>query len=100
MHVPSALRNHVDSEDQAAVSIQHTPGGEQQLTVINESGLYALIFGSQLPAAREFKRWVTNEVLPSIRRTGYYEIRHVTCATFDQFDIGYRRYRADDSLEE
>ena len=49
-------------------------GGTQRLIFVNESGMYALIFGSQLPAAKKFKRWVTNEVLPSIRETGSYSV--------------------------
>ena len=48
--------------------------GTQRLILVNESGMYALIFGSQLPAAKKFKRWVTNEVLPSIRETGSYSV--------------------------
>ena len=50
-----------------------TPSGKQQMTIINESGLYALIFGSKLESAKSFKHWVTSEVLPSIRKTGTYE---------------------------
>ncbi len=49
-----------------------TPGGKQQITIINESGLYSLILSSKLPQAKEFKRWVTSEVLPQIRKTGGY----------------------------
>lgn len=49
-----------------------TPSGKQNLVVINESGLYALIFGSKLESAQRFKHWVTSEVLPSIRKTGGY----------------------------
>lgn len=49
-----------------------TPGGEQQMAVITEPGLYSAILGSRIPEAREFKRWVTHEVLPQIRRTGGY----------------------------
>lgn len=47
-----------------------TPSGTQQMTIINESGLYSLILSSKLPSAKEFKHWVTSEVLPSIRKTG------------------------------
>ena len=49
-----------------------TPSGAQEMAIINESGLYALIFGSKLPSAKQFKRWVTSEVLPQINRTGGY----------------------------
>jgi len=67
----NALKAHVDAEDKGGWQIT-TPSGAQQMTIINESGLYALILSSRLESAREFKRWVTHEVLPSIRRTGTY----------------------------
>lgn len=66
-----AIKQHVDAEDKGVGEIQ-TPGGVQRMTVINESGLYSLIFGSQLPNAKKFKRWVTSEVLPTIRKNGMY----------------------------
>lgn len=66
-----AIRQHVDEEDKGVGEIQ-TPGGIQTMTTVNESGLYALIFGSKLEKAKEFKRWVTSEVLPSIRKHGTY----------------------------
>lgn len=66
-----AIRQHVDIEDKGVGEIQ-TPGGIQSMTIVNESGLYALIFGSNLPKAKDFKRWVTSEVLPSIRKHGMY----------------------------
>ena len=50
-----------------------TSGGKQNLIIINESGLYSLILSSELPNAKKFKRWVTSEVLPAIRKTGHYE---------------------------
>ncbi|MBR4533744.1 MAG: phage antirepressor [Bacteroidaceae bacterium] len=68
-----ALHDHVDEEDKG-VTKRYTLGGSQQMTIINESGLYALILSSQLPQAKAFKRWVTSEVLPQIRRTGRYEL--------------------------
>jgi len=67
-----AIRKNVDDEDRARVNIPSGGRGNPNKVVINESGLYALIFGSKLPAARAFKRWVTSEVLPTIRRTGAY----------------------------
>lgn len=67
-----AMTRHVDGEDVVKRDTL-TNGGNQVLSYVNESGLYALIFGSKLPAAKEFKRWVTSEVLPSIRKTGKYE---------------------------
>ena len=64
-----AVRDHVDEEDKG-VSVLDTPGGQQKMTLINESGVYSMVFGSNLPNAKEFKRWVTKEVLPEIRKTG------------------------------
>ena len=64
-----ALKKHVDSEDKGVANCD-TLGGSQELTIINESGLYSLIMGSKLDGAKRFKRWVTSEVLPSIRKTG------------------------------
>ncbi|HBC2852275.1 TPA: phage antirepressor [Enterococcus faecium] len=66
-----AIKQHVDAEDKGVGGIQ-TPGGVQRMTLINESGLYSLIFSSQLPNAKKFKRWVTSEVLPQIRKHGMY----------------------------
>lgn len=66
-----ALKVHVDEEDKGVGEIQ-TPGGKQRMTIINESGLYSLIFSSKMEKAKEFKRWVTSEVLPAIRRDGGY----------------------------
>ncbi|MGH1707833.1 phage antirepressor [Enterococcus gallinarum] len=66
-----AIKQHVDAEDKGVGEIQ-TPGGVQRMTLINESGLYSLIFSSQLPNAKKFKRWVTSEVLPQIRKHGMY----------------------------
>ena len=67
-----ALRVHVDNEDKNTVAIYDGNKGNPNQTIINESGLYALIFGSKLPNAKKFKRWVTSEVLPTIRKTGSY----------------------------
>ena len=69
-----AIREHVD-EDDKGVSVLDTPGGKQKMTIINESGLYSLILSSKLPNAKKFKRWVTSEVLPAIRKTGSYSIQ-------------------------
>ena len=59
-------------DDEKGVSSIHTPGGQQEMTVVNESGLFNLVLGSRKPEAKRFKRWVTHEVLPSIRKTGSY----------------------------
>lgn len=68
-----AVRKHIDAEDRGIAKMA-TPSGEQEMTIINESGLYALILSSKLPTAKEFKRWVTTEVLPSIRKTGSFPL--------------------------
>ena len=66
-----ALQDHVDGEDREdGVTIRDSIGRYQQAIFINESGLYSLILSSKLPQAKAFKRWVTSEVLPSIRRIG------------------------------
>lgn len=67
----NAVTNHVDSEDKGVTELM-TPGGKQNVTIINESDLYSLILSSKLPTAKQFKRWVTSEVLPSIRKNGGY----------------------------
>ncbi len=66
-----AIRDHVD-EDDKGVNESFTPGGKQDIIIINESGLYSLILGSKLPKAKEFKHWITSEVIPSIRTHGAY----------------------------
>lgn len=66
-----AITRHVDPEDKG-VAKHDTPGGAQNVTVVSESGMYALTMRSNLPAAKAMRRWVTSEVLPSIRRTGAY----------------------------
>lgn len=68
-----ALKKHVSEEDKLVCQID-SAGQKRDATVINESGLYALIFGSKLESAKRFKHWVTSEVLPSIRRTGTYNM--------------------------
>lgn len=85
-----AVKKHVDPEDKG-VGEMPTPGGKQRIVLINESGLYSLILSSKLPTAKEFKRWVTSEVLPSIRKTGEYKI---TPAQQNRLDIMERNSRA------
>lgn len=75
-----AVLDHCDLEDVSKVEIQ-TKGGKQLVNCVNESGLYALIFGSKLPKAKQFKRWVTNEVLPAIRKQGHYQ-----CPALDRLE--------------
>lgn len=72
-----AINKHVDDEDKGVAKCD-TPGGIQNLTIINESGLYSLIMSSKLSSAKKFKRWVTSEVLPSIRKTGSYSAHKAT----------------------
>lgn len=69
-----AIAKHVDAEDRDNIAICDSIGRARKAMVINESGLYALILSSKLDKAREFKHWVTAEVLPAIRRTGRYEL--------------------------
>ena len=66
-----AVLRHVDSDDRG-VSRFTTASGDQEMTIINESGLYSLVLSSKLPTAKQFKRWITSEVIPSIRKHGAY----------------------------
>ena len=66
-----AIIDHVDEDDKEVTKCD-TLGGTQELTVINESGLYSLILSSKLPTAKKFKRWITHDVIPAIRKTGGY----------------------------
>ncbi|HDZ3290486.1 TPA: ORF6C domain-containing protein [Staphylococcus aureus] len=68
-----ALSKHVDAEDKLTSQIA-TAGQNRNVTIINESGLYSLIFSSKLENAKQFKRWVTSEVLPTLRKTGAYQV--------------------------
>ena len=83
----NAIGKHVLSEDKKEAPIQGTLGGTQQMTIINESGLYALIFGSKLESAKQFKRWVTSEVLPTLRKTGAYSLSPIKQNIYEKFDI-------------
>lgn len=66
-----AVKAHIDADDKG-VCVLPTPGGRQETTIINESGLYSLVLSSKLPSAKAFKRWITSEVIPSIRKNGSY----------------------------
>ena len=72
-----AVSDHIDPEDKGVTKC-YTPGGTQELTVINESGMYCLILSSKMPGARAFKHWVTSEILPTIRKTGGYRVDDAT----------------------
>lgn len=78
----NAIKQHVDPEDLIKAEVE-TKGGVQTLNCVNQSGLYALIFGSKLESAKRFKRWVTSEVLPAIRRTGSYTCPVAATQTID-----------------
>lgn len=82
-----AVETHVDPEDKGVAKCD-TPGGSQNLAVINESGMYALIFGSKLDSAKKFKHWVTAEVLPEIRKTGSYSIKPMTPEEMMRVQLG------------
>ena len=72
-----AINKHVDDEDKGVAKCD-TLGGAQELAVINESGLYSLVLSSKLPNAKKFKRWVTSEVLPALRKTGQYQMKELS----------------------
>lgn len=82
-----ALSDHVHDDDKGVTKCD-TLGGKQDLTIINESGLYALIFGSKLESAKRFKHWVTSEVLPSIRKNGIYATDNVIDNILNNPDFG------------
>lgn len=73
----NAVPKHVSDEDKLSTQIEYA-GQRRTVTVINESGLYALIFGSKLESAKRFKHWVTSEVLPAIRKTGSYQMQNLS----------------------
>lgn len=72
-----ALAKHVDAEDKLGSQIA-TSGQNRNMTIINESGLYSLVLSSKLPSAKKFKRWVTSEVLPALRKTGQYQVKELS----------------------
>lgn len=78
-----AIKDHVDPEDIIKSEITDSMNRTQTVNCVNESGLYALIFGSKLESAKRFKKWVTSEVLPAIRRTGRYECPVAATLTID-----------------
>lgn len=84
----NAIKQHVDPEDVVKAEITDSMGRTQTVNCVTESGLYALIFGSKLESAKRFKRWVTSEVLPAIRRTGRYETdQSALITTTEQYEI-------------
>ncbi len=87
-----AIASHVDPEDLQKLEVL-TAGGKQPTNHINESGLYTMIFGSTKPEAKRFKRWVTSEVLPSIRKTGQYQ--HPQTPPSAQLHLEEKEYHQD-----
>ena len=87
-----AIQDHVDDEDKDGIPIRDSIGRMQKTPIINESGLYSLVLASKLPGAKRFKRWVTSDVLPAIRRTGGY------VANDDMFVETYLPF-ADDAIK-
>lgn len=83
----NAVAQHCDPEDVTKVEMLDRLNRKQLVNCVNESGLYALIFGSKLPKAKQFKRWVTNEVLPAIRKQGYYQVTSNTLTPAQQHQI-------------
>ena len=79
-----AIRDHVDEEDKRTERIVHPHGGAQNTLIINESGLYSLIFASKLEEAKEFKHLVTSEILPSIRKYGHYGVYPVKATSLGE----------------
>lgn len=73
-----AIQDHVDEEDKDAIPIKDSIGRMQNTPIINESGIYALVFSSKLQSAKKFKHWVTSEVLPTLRKTGSYATPQLT----------------------
>ena len=95
-----AVADHCDPEDVCKVEMQ-TNGGRQLVNCVNESGLYALIFGSKLPKAKQFKRWVTNEVLPAIRKQGCYSAQeqdNTLISNEQQYELSSRVMRKTHAL--
>lgn len=91
----NAIATHVDEEDKTSTLIQGTGSNyKSKAIIINESGVYALIFGSKLPAAKKFKRWVTSEVLPSIRKTGSYNTIPKESSAFKEQELKARMLNA------
>ena len=75
----NAIANHVDDDDKTTTLIQGIGSNYKSKTmIINESGLYSLVLSSKLPSAKKFKRWVTSEVLPALRKTGQYQVKELS----------------------
>ena len=96
-----AIKNHVDPDDIFKLEMNDRLNRKQTVNCVNESGLYALIFGSKLPKAKQFKRWVTNEVLPTIRKQGCYSAQEQDNALISneqQYELSSRVMRKTHAL--
>lgn len=85
-----ALQSGVDEMDSTLMGVMDSKGREQKTKVINESGLYSLIFGSRLDSAKRFKKWVTSEVLPSIRKNGTYGTPQLPQSPMELLELHYQ----------
>lgn len=88
-----ALKKHVDADDKLTRRFADS-GQAREMYIINESGLYSLILSSKLPGAKEFKRWVISEVIPSIRKTGGYTLKPKPMTEYQQMMADTRRRNA------
>lgn len=79
-----ALSRHVDQEDKIPGVVIHDGSQNRNMTIINESGVYSLVFSSKLPSAKRFKHWVTSEILPQLRKTGQYSLQKQLPATYKE----------------
>ena len=94
----NALKAHVDPEDKKGGWRITTPSGDQDMTIINESGVYSLVLSSKLPGAKKFKHWVTSEVLPSIRKTGGYTAKERPMSDYQKMMA--EKWERDHALQE
>lgn len=92
-----AIANHVDKDDAVKHGVADSIGREQKTTIINESGLYSLIFGSKLESAKKFKKWVTSEVLPQLRKTGSYGTPKLQQTPMELLELHYEAIKQVDS---
>lgn len=92
----NAIKRHVDDEDKGFTEIV-TPSGNQNMAIVNESGLYSLIFGSKLGSAKKFKKWVTSEVLPQLRKTGSYGIPKLPQTPMELLELHYEAIKQVDN---
>lgn len=89
---PHRVASRLD-DDEKGRTLMTTPGGTQEVTIINEPGLYAVILRSDKPEAKDFKRWVTHDVLPSIRRTGAYGVPPERLAQLNELQARLEEWR-------